>query len=245
MKHDLISLGCVPLKTYKATFLRDIDHDLIHHYVRGYFDGDGCLSTTRNTWRIDIVGTKDICDYILSIFKNLTGSTVKVTPKGNCYYCSISGINYVKTIMDWIYADASVYLERKYGKYLELQKAFILAEERKMRLWCELSKSMTGRKLTTTTKEKLSIAHRGKKKSLEHKQKIRASNKIRLENPKLRKLRSGDNSPVSKLTSEKVKAIREEFLHYKTPQKQLAIKNGVSYSTIKDIIRRRTWKYEE
>lgn len=40
---DLCKHGCVPNKSLILTFPRTIPDNLIHHFIRGYFDGDGSV----------------------------------------------------------------------------------------------------------------------------------------------------------------------------------------------------------
>ena len=40
MAQSLIKLGCVPRKSLIIT-LPSIPKNLMHHFIRGYFDGDG------------------------------------------------------------------------------------------------------------------------------------------------------------------------------------------------------------
>ena len=39
---DLIQWGCVPQKSLLLTKIPNIPRDFISHFIRGYFDGDGC-----------------------------------------------------------------------------------------------------------------------------------------------------------------------------------------------------------
>lgn len=39
---DLCNLGCYPRKTYLENHIPDIPEGLKIHFIRGYFDGDGC-----------------------------------------------------------------------------------------------------------------------------------------------------------------------------------------------------------
>ncbi|HEX5186476.1 MAG TPA: hypothetical protein VFV86_06260, partial [Nitrososphaeraceae archaeon] len=45
---QLSKLGCVPNKSLILRFPTEyqVPYDLTHHFVRGYFDGDGCLSSS-------------------------------------------------------------------------------------------------------------------------------------------------------------------------------------------------------
>ncbi|MDL2302602.1 LAGLIDADG family homing endonuclease, partial [Lachnospiraceae bacterium OttesenSCG-928-D06] len=48
MCRDLISLGCVPQKSLTLTFPSEelLPGNYVRHFIRGYFDGDGCISYT-------------------------------------------------------------------------------------------------------------------------------------------------------------------------------------------------------
>jgi hypothetical protein len=51
---DLYKHGCVNNKTFKIK-LPKLREDLIRHFIRGYFDGDGCISLPN----IKILGNED------------------------------------------------------------------------------------------------------------------------------------------------------------------------------------------
>jgi intein/homing endonuclease len=40
---DLVKHGCVEKKSLILQFPKDLSQELISHFVRGYFDGDGCI----------------------------------------------------------------------------------------------------------------------------------------------------------------------------------------------------------
>lgn len=44
LKIALISHGCTPAKSHTLKFPFGVPADLQHHFIRGYFDGDGCIS---------------------------------------------------------------------------------------------------------------------------------------------------------------------------------------------------------
>jgi len=70
----LNNLGCINNKSLVLTFPNEnifVNSDLIRHFIRGYFDGDGCLSFARNKYftpRITILGTKD---FLISLLKHI------------------------------------------------------------------------------------------------------------------------------------------------------------------------------
>jgi hypothetical protein len=56
---DLAKHGCVQAKTFKLKFPK-LRENLVRHFIRGYFDGDGCITIMNKKYpQISIVGTKD------------------------------------------------------------------------------------------------------------------------------------------------------------------------------------------
>lgn len=77
MFNDLIKQGCVPNKSLILTFPNKyhVPKNLINHFIRGYFDGDGCI--TRRTRgdhsqiSCSITSTEDMCNSILNIILDM------------------------------------------------------------------------------------------------------------------------------------------------------------------------------
>ncbi len=119
---DLKKHGCVEHKSLSLKF-PEIREDLIRHFIRGYFDGDGSLNKSRGykgkyEYAIQFTGTKEFLEKLMEILnKNL-----KLYYHNNAYELSIGGNNQVKEIANYLYNDSTVYLDRKYEKYLEMLK---------------------------------------------------------------------------------------------------------------------------
>jgi len=127
LHEDLISKGCIPNKSLILKFPKKdvVSNYLVKHFIRGYFDGDGSIMHRTNkkyiSPYISIIGTlefiKDLrirADWkILKIYKDKRH-------KNNTYFISYIG-KYVYNMLDFLYEDASIYLDRKYKKYLELK----------------------------------------------------------------------------------------------------------------------------
>lgn len=117
MAQDLINLGCTPRKTHTCQF-PNIRQDLINHFVRGYFDGDGCaywnLMKKHITpqLQLSICGTYDF----LTKLKEILNINTKLNFHTNIYVLSAAGNKQCKKIVDWMYKDATIYLQRKYDK---------------------------------------------------------------------------------------------------------------------------------
>ena len=120
MCSDLINLGCIPNKT-KVLKFPSLREDLIRHFIRGYFDGDGCLQLQNKIYhcRFDIAcASKQFLEsmrpYITAIA--VTNGGLNKESKYNVWHLSYSG-NQVIQILDWLYKDANYYMQRKYVKY--------------------------------------------------------------------------------------------------------------------------------
>ena len=123
---DLIKLGCVPNKSLILKFptKEQVPEELIHHFMRGYFDGDGCiyLSKKYNKTSFDIAGTEKFCEsYRLKLNKNITKKEKKKFGKaGKNVVFRESEKKRIKEIEKFLYCDATVFLERKKEKFKQI-----------------------------------------------------------------------------------------------------------------------------
>jgi hypothetical protein len=110
-------------KTYTAKF-PNIPEDLIRHFIRGYFDGDGCFTFTEKTFDIDFLGaSKDFHDGLKDILLKYNfnfNTEIKINQHDtSMYYIHINKNLDKCRFLDWIYSDCHIYLDRKYEKYLK------------------------------------------------------------------------------------------------------------------------------
>lgn len=128
---NALSLLGYDVKT-KRTSLPQIDQDLIPHFIRGYFDGDGCLSLytqkikkwTVNKQEFSITGSKIFIEKIKKILTENAHVTPEIAIKfykksqfsASVRYGKISDI--VK-LYEYLYQNANVYLETKHQKFVE------------------------------------------------------------------------------------------------------------------------------
>ena len=129
--NDLISHGCVKQKSLILKPPINIPDDLIHHFIRGFFDGDGSIYQNKaeferhknwNTpsYSICITSTKEMVEWIISQVG--FGNLMKEERREKTWYYKQSGNKKVKAFCDYIYADATIYMERKYKLYQNLVK---------------------------------------------------------------------------------------------------------------------------
>lgn len=131
---QLIKLGCIPNKTYAELHIPKIPKFLYSHFIRGYFDGDGTIFMDRKWVKTNICS---ICEPFLQEIQNILtenhiesrinveireGKTYKV-PQGfsknckNMYRLFVSKTNSIKLFKEFLYKDATLFLQRKFEKF--------------------------------------------------------------------------------------------------------------------------------
>jgi intein-encoded DNA endonuclease-like protein len=112
--------GIVRTKSH-ITKYPNIEKDFDRHFIRGLFDGDGSLSYLYQTknyrkYNFSIVGSnqlmKEVREKILSIGVNVGFGTCK-----SIYRIYITGNRQISRLLDWLYNDSIVYMDRKFEKY--------------------------------------------------------------------------------------------------------------------------------
>jgi hypothetical protein len=130
MVEDLKSLGIVPRKSLilKTPVIFHNNDVMFWHYLRGYFDGDGCAwkGSTKDRpgytkYSASIVGTRETCEYASkTLCKYGIGSGRNLytkNPKVNTWCYAVMGNRNVKRFYHLIYKDAGdLYLTRKKEK---------------------------------------------------------------------------------------------------------------------------------
>lgn len=126
MYQDLIDLGMTHRKSNNM-HLPEIPLELFSYFLRGYFDGDGCvnLSLPRNrvTPRIKVLFTSGSTAFLSELSELLAKVLkIKVLP----YYRSMGAHNLMASdanavrVLDYLYSGLgnAPYLDRKYQKYI-------------------------------------------------------------------------------------------------------------------------------
>ena len=90
-------------------------------YVRGIFDGDGYIRSTQLGF--GFVGSYDVMSYIKDFCLRYFGKTfekVNICSYGTIFRFATNGKNSTKIFLDYLYSDASIYLDRKYDLYKKM-----------------------------------------------------------------------------------------------------------------------------
>lgn len=120
----LNNLGITP----KKSLTLKIDFDLIpkelrNHFIRGYFDGDGSINKYLRKdkdcyeWEISFISSKDFLNQILE----------ELNKKRNFYSCgnnfriSFKAKQDIEDIINYLYKDATIYMDRKIEKANEFK----------------------------------------------------------------------------------------------------------------------------
>lgn len=125
MFNDLNSHGCTPRKSLTLKFPH-ISDDLIHHFIRGYFDGDGSVyithpknnnntNTIYTNYGVCIMGT---FEFLLKVQSYIGGNLSKeYRRKTNTWKLTFSGRKKVQAFYNYLYKDATTFLKRKHEKF--------------------------------------------------------------------------------------------------------------------------------
>lgn len=117
---DLIKQGCIPNKSLVLTFPTTISKNLIHHFMRGYFDGDGYITISKPSngkfqGSFGVIGTKKFLDKYDEFLLEQGINKTKYGRCGKAFNLRHGGNIQCKKIFNFLYKEATVYLERKYN----------------------------------------------------------------------------------------------------------------------------------
>ena len=121
---DLINLGCLPRKSLIVDFPKEnvVPKYLIRHFIRGYFDGDGCVSYSHNNlaYIVNFVGTENMLIGIQNYIEKEVGlSRTAIKGKGKAFQVNWGGFTSLLLWYKILYSDSIIFLDRKHNKFLE------------------------------------------------------------------------------------------------------------------------------
>lgn len=119
ISQDLKKLGCMQKKSLIIKFPTEeqVPDNLIHHFMRGYFDGNGCISG--NNFMLN--STKDFLDEYIKRLRNNTDISKAgyFSVDGQGHRWSHASKRDLQKIFNFLYKDATIYLHRKYNKFVK------------------------------------------------------------------------------------------------------------------------------
>lgn len=124
MKDDLSHYNIIPKKTFTLSPPSFLNEEYYISYIRGYFDGDGCIYINYDTYAYNwyICGArKEVLEWIKDILLNKYGiiTSLKTSPKtlkngDKFYYLQTYNKSTILQIFQILYVPNSLYIKRKY-----------------------------------------------------------------------------------------------------------------------------------
>lgn len=126
MYESLTKLGFTNKKSFDATIPK-LNSKLLRHFIRGYFDGDGCFSFTEKAFSVNFITASKTLYSDLTKFLKQQGLHYSQYRYFSEYHTQMYTISINRKqdkikFLDYIYKDCSVYLTRKYKKYLRVKE---------------------------------------------------------------------------------------------------------------------------
>jgi hypothetical protein len=124
-----------------------LEKRLHRHFIRGVFDGDGCIKVASKTgeWNASFVGTENTIRVISGIVESELSihSYIAHVSENNTWTSEITGNQQVFRFCSWLYedVDSSIYLDRKHERFLKL-KAWLEGKEDRAEARRENSKAI-------------------------------------------------------------------------------------------------------
>jgi intein-encoded DNA endonuclease-like protein len=118
--------GVYPHKAFNLSFPANLPKNYYNHFIRGYFDGDGCIYIHQNKtdYLISMIGPKIFLESIQTILvDSVKVNRTKLYNPKNCKENGLHTLTYqgrknVIKIGDFLYKNATCFLNRKHSKYL-------------------------------------------------------------------------------------------------------------------------------
>ena len=111
-------------KTYKtSTPLEFFNESCAKAYVRGCFDGDGCIGSSN--YRLTLsTASKTFIEGLRNLIHRYTGVMLAhyQEKRNNSYYPTLAAQGKkAQQVLDWMYSEEGLRLERKYNKYIQVK----------------------------------------------------------------------------------------------------------------------------
>lgn len=115
---DLYRHGCTNAKTFTIEF-PELREDLIRHFIRGYFDGDGHVIMTDSKRCVGITsGSYDFLEALNNVIGDFLGFKFGVYKSGdNCKVLQIFEKDRIHSMYKFLYNDSTIFLNRKKDRF--------------------------------------------------------------------------------------------------------------------------------
>lgn len=119
---DLAKWGVHPNKTGSLSSIPNIPEELLPHFIRGFFDGDGWCTNTDKSHNISFIGDYDFLSEINNKLKKYAKTTNRILhnePRREyqIFYLRYSSSDDYKLLYNYLYSNCSICLKRKRIKF--------------------------------------------------------------------------------------------------------------------------------
>ena len=125
MAEDLAKLGVTPFKTSRKN-IPDISNEFMRHYIRGLFDGDGCVyKSSKYVISINFISqSEEFLNNLMNYLRhnNIDTQNIRHIKRDNLYSFNIAKKESVVKFYNLIYAGSNIFLIRKFKKFNKLLK---------------------------------------------------------------------------------------------------------------------------
>lgn len=117
---DLNKWGVFQRKTLHLIFPSFLSKELIRHFIRRYFDGDGCITSSRGRTKVSLVGNYEFVRQIQNFIDEETNfSHLYQRKNSEIFSFEICAKDGVEKFLDVLYKDSQFSLNRKYERYIK------------------------------------------------------------------------------------------------------------------------------
>ena len=116
LSDSLKQKGCHQAKSFNITLPNWLPSEQTRHFIRGYFDGDGCINIHQDQLHINIVSTKEFNLQLQTIIKNININSQIYFPKrytNNICRLDFGGSRQVLRFCSWILSGCRNLHEKK------------------------------------------------------------------------------------------------------------------------------------
>ncbi|MHA4261742.1 endonuclease [Bacillus cereus] len=131
IKDDLMNIhGIMPCKSFNIEFPL-VPEEYLHHFVRGYFDGDGYVKY--ETYTVSFVGgSYNFMNSLNQVLQNHNLTSYLINQNTH-YRVILSGRKSIQLFSKWIYKDKGIYLHRKYEVFQKESLSLDQLQDRKLK----------------------------------------------------------------------------------------------------------------
>ena len=124
--NDLIDKGVLKGKSLILKPPTKVPQELIRHFIRGFFDGDGSLMKNQSNsyiaYGIDFTTTYEMAKWLQDTLQ--VGNIFPDKRREATWYFSVGGNQQVLKLCHYMYDNASIWMDRKYNRYKELLEKY-------------------------------------------------------------------------------------------------------------------------